>query len=560
MLVSRRSLLVLFPIMIAAGSALWFFTFPSVNIEDAIDDGEVLQIASPKELTPSWPAQDDARIPAADSARVDVLVTCESGKPVRSAGISLVCGDDTLTEGRTTAEGIVSFKLPEKRFSNVTSIVVRAEGYALGRYAAQHPLPSTVRIVLARGARIQGDVRLQNGSIPRPGVRVYAWLNQPRARPPLGYLSPVRTPPPQVLWTETDSSGHFIFEHLLKGHFYNLAAGALGWTSSRLMRSIESGTTKVDLTLWRVYACAVKIRERGGVLPPRCKVSAARTKPSRLPGSTHCASLSILDRALSGLSDFKIAKDRLDWRDFALSYKDGRVQSLVSPVIVGIDVPGFHSLVARVPLFALEGTLPSRTLFVDRSVAGFGSIRIQLLSPLSSAPHPIKSGPAPGVLRLRPINGGAELKIDFNNVGQLERQVVDVPFGSYRVHFTACNGGFQASPVKGPDVLLVGRQQQVLTFDLSSLAAVRLRLVDAEGKQTIDPGALIVRGEKKGGKRVSFMRMLVEPPFVLEGLVAGEWTFSIATSQNGRRAHAKVSALQLRPGVLVERKITLDQK
>jgi len=416
------------------------------------------------------------------------------------------------------------------------------------------------RAIADAEAEICGSVILQDGTVPRTRVRVYAWPSGGGGRPPLRQFSPAIEPGPDVLWARTEVNGRFVLSGLRAGVAYNLVAGAQGWVSSSTQSRVMAGSTDARLTLWRIYACALKVREPGGLLPPLCRKFASRTCSSQVGHAAHSATLTSLDFVLSGLNDFVVSSNRWDWRDFVLAYKDGRDRDRLGSEVVCIQVPGFRVLNARVPLFALGSTLPSRTVHIQRTASGFGVIDVELVSGLAPTPHQSMSGPSAGKLKLRSTDGGEDLEVGFDRVGGLKQRVCDVPFGAYEATFNTCRGGYLAKPDTKGGIVRVGPRPVSLRFDVSELAAMRLRLLDAEGKPLEGPCAVVVRG---GGRSVdgfaTFMSILARRPYLVQGLVAGEWKITIAPSRAGQKFKKKTVQVQIRPGVVHDQDITVEQ-
>lgn len=521
------------------GIALLIHPTSRIRVVPALDAGETYEWrrSAAKEAS----EQGDTFAPRTSiDTRILYRILASDDLPVSDALITILSTRKLLSQHTTDRTGHATIDGPE---TGDAVVLVRATGFAVHHGQLRRPFPSHVEVRLEEAHSIRGVVRLDNGDAPPVPVVIMAWPSE-QEPPPSAFVGD--EPTLRLPSTRTDSSGRFVLDSLDPSSTYSVAAGAPGWTTKTIATSVRpTSGQEIHLILWRVHACLVRVREGNGDLPPRANAFSRLELPGSLTRKSMRIGPDSVDASLAGLGLLPGIENPTDYRDYLLAYKSA-TQSVI-PELAGIhfSILGYAPATARVPVFPVAGPIPIRTIVLERTVDGFGSLRIRLSREDVTGHRPrIQDRDAVAAVLLEPVTGGTTLSLDLYDLTRHEKMVEGVPAGDYWVSLRGlkCNYVDPEATQLSQLVQVRPSSHSVVEFDVSTLCYAELVPTTNSGMSlNYDEQIVVTIHDTSEAIDVSRKAYFGGRPYVLQGLVPGEYDMVICEAVGqGRRWRVKV--------------------
>ena len=487
-----------------------------------------------------------------------VRVSDTTGGPLSGATVYSLGEEDQALLGATDSEGLLSVELPRLVGSEIGATL---EGYGPVRQAVPDPLPRGLDLVLQPAKALAGIVVTGDGSPVGTGVSVLVWPEERWADDEEARRS--LRGDPTVLTTCTNDEGRFSVQGLVPGRvYYGLAAGK-GYGSADLVRNILSGEEECILTVQKIYATWLRLREADGSIPRISDSLWARhnrmlygqvllpaNASSRISGNLSAVWLNDNSHVAGdgGLTFF----DRV----YAFAAEDSTTE--IGAARFRAEFPGYEPVDAAFPVPSLANGIGETVLELVPVAGGFGELIIDFQG-VPDMPGVVDDKLPLGIVTL--WSDGRENRIDLfvftKDLSKSSRlRFGPIPYGHYECVFTVEPCAFSWPPEGAEPIAVdITCNPAELAVDLSALGGCHVRILRGGPEAPPYRGKASLRCMDESGKRLAGM-MFGKAPYVLYGLEPGVYTVYLDQPRVGEdsasRSHVSVVVFDILPGQITE--------
>lgn len=465
----------------------------------------------------------------------------ESGAPVPDVEVFVEYGDEIASVGRTDGGGVAS--VSERSVERATGVVGRADGFV------RQSAPMVARdgflatIVMRRGAKIRGVVRLPDGNPPPESAFVVA--------SPV-VMSPVRgsgdaLAHPSHLTARTNAAGEFEFDAVdpqLKYGVVAVGADAAGVHDA----TVSSADQNFVVNAYYLYRAVVRVREEGGRecrSDPRLYRSGESYSFGRGPGDAvqldfrePCVALwQRTNRRAEGAASRAVFSGQFANSRTAQRPGEKRVWSAWYMTTTNLDsfqtqfrlrLPGYRPISATVTAVRASADVVNEVV-APPLAASFGALTVETTTDVSMG----DIGRCElGTLLLFQQTADTDVAYDLQSTGPTV--IAGVPTGSYRWSFEGPGGFFRrnGSVVVGEDAAAVVR------IDLSGAGFVVLSVASGPATPAIETLSVEVSPFEDRpnplGARMAVVSMLTGP-FAFGPMEPGRYDLRVSAFDVGGR-------------------------
>jgi len=468
------------------------------------------------------------RVTDGETRDLRILVTHEAAGPIVGATITRVPADGNRSQYHTDRSG----RAECEAFAG-DSILVEAAGYKCRSMHLEAIPDSVLEIQLLRGHSITGMVVTPNGIPVGSGVTVQAFQFHPNSNGAAEAASAMAGSADQHV-TATAPDGSFSLDDLGENTLYSIACGGGGYLQPQPVRDVPSDCEPVRIEVMFGFWASVCFQDQQGSPVP---ISLVRSPASSFELGSEDPTVRTLwssERTVI-LAEVErlVGPRKLGCETWVCASRSG---GPYAALFYAGAVPGFEPTRVEFRALPIGSEVPEVSISLRNMASGRGSLEVEFVRASGAdALTPDERTPR-GILHLS-SDEQASLSYPLLEGSFGSRILTDIPYGAYYARFVAGSMPFiYPSEDQDPIAVSIDKGDHELTIVVPPTGGIDAEVIDESGGSfrgdiVLHMGrppeeASAADGSHNPGLRLvrqTNMRTLTGPPFILTGLVPGDY-------------------------------------